>query len=153
MQIIHAQHEDHIIIARELFEEYAAGLGFDLCFQNFAKELAELPGEYAPPSGCLLLAFKEAEAVGCVGLRKFGEGVSEIKRLYVKPKFRGEKIGARLATEVVEEARRIGYTSIRLDTHQTMERAVVLYRSLGFREIEPYRYNPFENVLFMELIL
>jgi len=153
VQIVHAQYEDHIIIARELFNEYAAALGFDLCFQNFAKELAELPGEYAPPAGRLLLAFKEAEPAGCVGLRKFAEGVSEIKRLYVKPKFRGEKIGARLATEAVDEARRIGYTSIRLDTHQTMESAVALYRMLGFREIEPYRYNPFENVIFMELTL
>lgn len=153
VRIIQVESAEHVRIARDLFNEYAAALGFDLCFQNFAKELAELPGAYAPPAGRLLLAFDENEPAGCVALRKLSEGVCEMKRLYVSPKSRGSKTGARLAVEVIEEARRIGYERMRLDTHPTMEKAIALYRSFGFTEIERYYNNPVEGAVFMELNL
>jgi putative acetyltransferase len=138
---------------KELFTEYAESLGFDLCFQDFDKELAELPGEYSFPDGCLLLALYETQIAGCVGLRKIAEGVCEMKRLYVRPEFRGKGIGKKLAIEIIEEASKIGYTHMRLDTVPSMKEAIALYRSLGFKEIEPYRYNPMEGAIFMELTL
>jgi putative acetyltransferase len=136
---------------RELFAEYAQALPFDLCFQNFGRELAELPGRYAKPSGCILMATWTEEPVGCVALRQIGDGICEMKRLYVRPAFRSKGIGRALATAVLEEARRIGYKRIRLDT--VLEPAKGLYRSLGFREIPPYQHVPIEGVVFMELEL
>ena len=153
LKLIQAESVDEVAQARELFLEYAAALGVDLCFQNFDEELATLPGEYAPPDGRLLLAVDGAQAVGCVALRKIDTDTCEMKRLYVRPVFRGQGLGKRLALAIIEEARRIGYSRMRLDTLPSMRQAITAYRSLGFKTIEPYRHNPVEGALFMELAL
>jgi putative acetyltransferase len=152
--IIDARSPELIAEARQLFEEYAAGTGIDLCFQNFAGELAGLPGKYAPPKGCLLLARNGADLAGCVALREWEEAsCCEMKRLYVRPGFRGQGIGKLLAAEAIAQARQIGYRVMRLDTLSSMTAAIALYQSLGFRRIEAYRYNPEAGAVFMELNL
>jgi ribosomal protein S18 acetylase RimI-like enzyme len=139
---------------RRLFRAYADWLAVDLCFQGFARELAELPGCYAPPAGRLLLARVAGEVVGCVGLRPLEPGICEMKRLWVEPGFGGYGIGRVLAETVIEAARRIGYQSMRLDTFPgRMPAAQHLYQSLGFREIPPYYDNPFAGVVMLELEL
>jgi ribosomal protein S18 acetylase RimI-like enzyme len=139
--------------ARALFLEYAESLGFDLGFQDFEAELRCLPGEYAPPGGVLLLARVAKEAVGCVGLRPLAPETCEMKRLYVRPEARAGGAGRALAEAVIEVGRELGYRRMRLDTVPTMTAARALYRSLGFREIEPYRFNPSPGTSFMELDL
>ncbi len=139
--------------AHALFEEYAASLGFDLRFQNFDEELLHLPEMYAPPSGCLLLAFVGDNAAGCVAVRPFQDGICEMKRLYVKPEFRDRGLGTMLTERIIGEARELGYGTMRLDTVASMERARALYTSLGFRPIAPYRHNPLPGASFMELAL
>jgi len=154
MKLIQVQSEEEVQKARELFEEYSTWLGINLCFQNFDKELAELPGEYVPPSGCLLLATENDQTRGCVALRRIGEGIGEMKRLYVRPEFRGQGLGRNLSGAVIKAAREIGYHVIRLDTLPgKMDQAIAMYRSLGFKNIEPYYNNPVEGAAFMELEL
>lgn len=154
VRIIEASEPAHIAAARELFLEYAASLGFSLCFQNFDQEVAELPGKYASPRGRLLLALRGEETLGCVGLRALEGDLCEMKRLYVRPAARGWGLGRRLVEEVIAEARAIGYTRMRLDTIQgQMDRAIALYREFGFRETEAYRFNPNPHTLFLELQL
>lgn len=153
MKIVDALAVDGLLTARSLFEEYAASIGIDLCFQGFAEELATLPGSYSPPSGRLLLALYNDQVAGCVGLRKLDRGICEMKRLYVRPAFRKLGVGRELADHVIQEAREAGYRCMRLDTLPTMSGALRLYRKLGFQEIAPYRDNPIEGALFLELPL
>src|SRR5262245_40039191 len=138
--------------ARRLIEEYAASLDVDLCFQDFDEELASLPSQYGPPGGAFLLAERDGAFLGCVALRKWQDGC-EMKRLYVRPEGRGLGIGRRLAESVVDEARRLGYETMRLDTLPSMKEAQGLYAALGFRPVAPYRYNPVTGTTFMELQL
>jgi carbonic anhydrase len=142
-----------VALAKELFLEYAAEWNLDLCFQNFAAELAGLPGQYAPPEGCLLLVWHDENPAGCVALRKFADGVCEMKRLYVRPIARQLGIGKALAAAVIKVARKAGYQRMRLDTLARMTAAVALYETLGFRRIDAYRHNPLEDAVYMELDL
>jgi len=149
--IVPATGPEQLRQVRRLFEEYAASLSFDLCFQNFQQELDGLPGDYAPPGGGLWLAtIDRGEAAGCVALRRMEPGVGEMKRLYVRPQHRGTGVGKLLAETVLEEAAGIGYERIRLDTTPEMAGAIRLYESLGFTRIAPYRPNLIEGALYME---
>ena len=154
LRIFQAESASHIAEARELFLEYANSLGFSLCFQSFEQELAELPGKYAPPQGRLLLAQLDDRTAGCVAMRPLEPGVCEMKRLYVRPDFRGNGIGRALAEVLITQAHAIGFTRMRLDTVEPMMGpAVAMYRALGFYEIPPYTTNPVEGATFMELDL
>jgi putative acetyltransferase len=139
---------------RELFLEYEQSLGVKLCFQNFEQELAELPGHYAPPGGRLLLAEYDGRLAGCAALHEWEAGICEMKRLYLRPSFRGKGLGRAIAEKIIAEARNIGYEAMRLDTIEPiMKDAVEMYRKLGFREIAPYRPNPIAGAMYMELQL
>jgi len=136
---------------RVLFREYADSLGVDLGYQGFDEELQGLPGDYLPPTGMLLLARRDDDPVGCVAVRRFADGVAEMKRLFVRPSGRGLGIGRQLAEAAVRFAREAGYAAMRLDTLPQMQAAQVLYRRLGFREIDPYRHSAVPGTTFMEL--
>jgi ribosomal protein S18 acetylase RimI-like enzyme len=151
IQIAHS--EEHVEQARKLFRRYADTLDFDLEFQGFSWELSTLPGDYAGPGGCLLLAEEDGCPVGCVALRLLEDGICEMKRLFVLPEFRGRGAGRMLACEVIDRARDMGYHKMRLDTVASMKSARALYYSLQFRDIEAYRYNPVEGSSYMELDL
>jgi putative acetyltransferase len=182
LRIVSVETEGALRETAALFREYAASLGIDLSFQDFDRELETLPGDYAPPAGRLFLAFvddsnnaSEAEgkqtgiissafspsfnssasaiSAGCIALRKFGDDICEMKRLYIRPQFRGHGAGRALAEAVIQAAREIGYRSIRLDTLPQMTQAQALYRDLGFREIPPYRHNPVPGTRYFELAL
>ena len=152
-KIIEANTHDLIVQAKNLFKEYAESLDFDLCFQNFNAELENFPDQYSTPTGNLLLALDINEVIGCVGIRYFEKCICEMKRLYVKPKGRGKKAGKELAVSAINSAKALGYEYMRLDTISSMENANKLYRSLGFIEIEPYRKNPIDGAIYMELDL
>ena len=154
LALFQAESPVQIAKARALFLEYAQSLGFSLCFQNFDKELAELPGDYAPPEGRLLLAEYEGQLAGCVALHKLDDAICEMKRLYLRSQFRGKGLGRLLADRIIAEARQIGYRRMRLDTiAPVMKDAVAMYRKLGFREIAAYRSNPIAGAMYMELQL
>ncbi|PYS24081.1 MAG: GNAT family N-acetyltransferase [Acidobacteria bacterium] len=154
MELIEAQTPAEIELARRLFREYSASLEIDLCFQNFEKELAELPGDYAAPSGRLLFAHYNGALAGCIALRKIGEGICEMKRLFVRDQFRGKGLGRSLIDAIISEAKLIGYQRMRLDTlPPKMNDAIALYRSYGFKEISAYYDNPVPDAIFMELDL
>jgi len=153
-QILQAESPGQVAEVRDLFQEYAKSLNFSLCFQDFDKELAGLPGDYVPPEGRLLLVKRSGESAGCVALHKLEGNVCEMKRLYVRQKFRGRGLGGALAKTIIDEARKIGYRRMRLDTVEpVMKDAVAMYRKLGFKEIAPYRQNPIQGALYMELDL
>ena len=142
---------EDIEIARKLFRAYAEALPFSLDFQGFAAELAGLPGPYAAPAGCLLIARQDGAAIGVIGLKPLMPGVAEIKRLYVLPEARRAGLGRILAERVIAEARVKGYERVRLDTHRpSMRAAIALYRALGFAEISPYGPNPDGQFAFFE---
>lgn len=153
VRIHHAESPNSLKLVRELFLEYAHSLDVDLCFQDFSQELSDLPGKYARPAGRLLLASEHGNALACGALRPNDDDVCEMKRLYVRPAARGKGLGVALIGELVKEARVIGYQRMRLDTLPSMTKAIALYRSLGFTEVAPYRYNPIPGSLFLEIDL
>ena len=155
LTILQAEAADQIATARQLIEEYAAWLEFKLCFQGFEEEMRAFPGKYAPPAGRLLLALWDGKPAGVVALRPLEEAaVCEMKRLYVRPEFRGHQIGRMLAEEIIRKAAEIGYSRMRLDTVAgQMDSAIAMYRELGFKETDPYYQTPVGHTLFMELAL
>ncbi|MFH2130538.1 MAG: GNAT family N-acetyltransferase [bacterium] len=153
MQIISVQTSPHLNEIRTLFREYEQFLNVDLCFQGFEEELATLPGKYAPPGGALFLALENRSAAGCVAVRTLDDATCEMKRLFVRPGFRGIGLGKQLATVVIAEALRLGFKRMRLDTLESLTAAMGLYHSLGFRQVDAYYHNPLQNVIYWELSL
>jgi putative acetyltransferase len=153
LSVAQAETVSDIEQARSLFKEYEMSLGISLCFQSFDRELANLPGDYAPPFGRLLLAHHDGQLAGCIALRKLTGDVCEMKRLYLRQNFRGKGLGRAMLNALLNEAKRIGYSKIRLDTLPgRMDDAISLYRSIGFKEINAYYNNPVD-ALYMELDL
>jgi putative acetyltransferase len=152
VRVSHARKADLPAVCAVL-REYADSLGFALDFQDFDREIAELPGAYAPPGGAILLVRVDGTIAGCVALRPLADGVCEMKRLYIRPEHRGLGLGRLLATGIVDEARRRGYRAMRLDTTPSMAAAQSLYTELGFRDIAPYRRNPIPGTRYLELDL
>ena len=153
MNIIHVQKTQHIEEIRRLFREYEQFLGVDLCFQGFEAELAGLPGRYGQPTGALLMALDKEHTAGCVALREIGQGICEMKRLYVRAGYRGDGLGRQLAQSIIKQAISLGYSRMRLDTLDTLKQAMGLYESLGFTRIAPYYDNPLPGVVYWERAL
>jgi putative acetyltransferase len=149
MEIKEAETETEFEAAKQLFQEYAAALGIDLCFQNFSTELSSLASLYAPPGGCLLLARQDKTYVGCVAVRALTKDLCEMKRLYVRPDYRCSGLGRQLVERVLERAGQLGYRRMVLDTLPSMGAAQSLYASLGFQETEPYYANPLSGVRYL----
>jgi len=153
IEVRQAKIPDEVSAVRDLFREYADRLGIDLCFQRFEEELAGLPGAYASPRGRLLVAEAGTELAGCVACRPHSPGVCEMKRLFVRPAFRGLGLGRRLIERLADEAAVAGYSVMVLDTLPVMGEAIGLYRSAGFIEIEPYTYNPVPGAMYFRKVL
>ena len=153
INIISIEDYSRIDPVRELFGQYAESLGFNLDFQDFKAEMADFPGHYAPPEGCLLIAYYDNKLAGCVGMRKFNEGICEMKRMYVRSAWRRQGVGRRLTEEIIRVAKNLGYERMRLDTLASMTAVRRLYESIDFRQIEPYYHNPIEGAVFYELNL
>jgi putative acetyltransferase len=153
MKILNAISAEHMDSIRTLFREYESSLGVDLCFQSFEEELKGLPGKYAPPDGVLLMALSGQEPAGCCALRKLEEGVCEMKRLYVRPEFRGQGLGRNLADSIVNSAVGLGYDTMLLDTLDRLKKAMVMYESMGFERTVPYYSNPLPGVVYWRLDL
>jgi putative acetyltransferase len=153
IRIVHSSSPEEMPLVRKLFEEYAASLDIDLCFQDFERELETLPGGYGPLEGTIVIAYSDGEPAGCGALRRLEGNICEMKRLYVRPDHRGKGIGRALAGTILERARELGYATIKLDTLRSMTEANALYVSLGFTECAPYRPNPCECPVYMELAL
>jgi ribosomal protein S18 acetylase RimI-like enzyme len=153
ISIVPATGDTHFRIVHSLFQEYAASIGINLCFQNFDEELTTLPGKYAPPNGQLLIAYVDDQTAGCIGLRPLMGGICEMKRLYVRPAYRNQRIGQKLVERIIREARQIGYARMRLDTLSSMSAAMRLYKRFGFVEIPAYYENPEPESIYFELIL
>ena len=153
VRLAQAETTEALQTIRELFREYQQSLGIDLCFQNFNDELATLPGEYAPPVGRLYLGYAGAEVACCVALRRLDPTTAEMKRLYLRPAFRGKGYGRVLARQVIADAKAMGCNRIVLDTLPSMRDAQGLYAALGFADIPPYTHNPVPGARFMGLAL
>lgn len=152
VEFVHVESGPDIDEIRALFQEYAESLNFNLCFQSFEKELKGLPGAYALPAGRLVLCKFDGRPAGCIALKQLEPRICEMKRLYVRPEFRGHQLGRKLAEHLIAEARRGRYRLMRLDTVPgSMDQAIALYRSIGFKEIPPYYDNPVPGAIFMEL--
>lgn len=154
IELMHVESGPAIEEIRALFLDYARSLNFSLCFQNFDKELAELPGVYGLPHGRLVLCQVDGKPAGCIALKQIEPGVCEMKRLFVRPEFRGKQLGLRLAKHIIDEARITGYSFMRLDTIRgSMDNAIAMYESLGFKEIPPYYNSPIPDAVYMKLDL
>ena len=152
-EIVRATTPSQIQSIRDLFREYETFLQVDLCFQHFEEELSGLPGRYESPQGALLLALTAGQAGGCVAMRPLGQGICEMKRLYVRPPHLGRGLGKELALRVIERAKTAGYTRMRLDTLEKLRPALSLYTGLGFQTCLPYYQNPLTGVIYMEKAL
>ncbi len=154
IELLQAETPEQLEEVCKLFREYEKKLDLDLCFQGFEEELANLPGKYSKPEGRLFLAISDEKIAGCIALRKIDDEICEMKRLFVRDEFRGQKIGNLLIEKVISEAKEIGYQKMRLDTYPPkMEKAVKLYESHGFYEIDSYYHNPHSESVYMELQL
>ncbi len=153
LNIIEVKSKEQLDEIQKLFREYEAWLGFDLQFQDFEKEVTSLPGKYAPPRGTILMALFNENIAGCIALKPLNESICEMKRFFVRQQFQGKGIGKKLAELIVEKAREIGYTKMRLDTHNSFQAAIGIYKKLGFKETSPYYHNPMPDVSYWELVL
>src|SRR5258707_982619 len=151
LELVDVRTPEQLDLIRRLFSEYGASLGVDLSFQNFSEELATLPGRYVPPEGGIVLAIDDGNPAGCVAFRNLEAGTCEMKRLYVRPEFRGRRIGHALAEAVILKARNAGYHEMRLDTLPSMHTAIAMYESLGFRPAEAYYVNPVPGTRYYTL--
>lgn len=141
-------------VAIKLFEEYASQIGVDLSFQNFNDEIRDIKNQYSRPDGLIFLVFNDQnDPVGCFGIRKFEEGIGELKRMYLKDEARGQGLGKRMLKDAVKAGKALGYLKMRLDTLPSMNAAIGLYKSLGFYEIDAYRYNPISGTKYFEISL